>query len=477
MIPDPTTALPTRSQIEGPEWDGKDLLDAQERWLAEADAADAAFQRHRQNMVSPGGTDWEGQGNDAAVDRVDADIPVTRWQSEVRRESAGIAGRGYDDIRNARNKVFDAIAEAEAEEFAVGEDYSVKDTKLRDWTTAAARAVTATEHAEFVRWQVEQLVATDGLIHSQIEAKAVELAGIRFEGETDGAPENPASDRDGRIVLVDNETGVDDSRPVQDQVVERGAEPRNELPETGSWPPPGTPIEGGTPGGDYFPGGLGDPVEGTELPETPEPPAWVPSDVGAGPFGSWEPRNPGDALAKKAAQGGAWWTEDDYPQAARNMQHYFGTSGAILEQDVGQMLNDLPDFQQKVNGDMQNLGVEAISRAQSSGATGPLTFPVNTEWFGHGIASDQRDWYLALGNFDYNLAGQVTVYPPSQPGGQWSYALDADLNMRDRYNWDIGKATPIMGTPITDAQMARFHLIGYAQEFTMTGRTGVHSSG
>lgn len=115
------------------------------------------------------------------------------------------------------------------------------------------------------------------------------------------------------------------------------------------------------------------------------------------------------------------------------------------------------------------------------GATGPMTFPVNTAWQGMEASASstgpEYDWFLASGNFDYNLAGEVTVYPPAEPGGQWTYSLDSDVNIRDRYNWDIGKQTPIMGTPITDAQMARFHLIGYAQEFTMTGSTGIHRGG
>lgn len=87
--------------------------------------------------------------------------------------------------------------------------------------------------------------------------------------------------------------------------------------------------------------------------------------------------------------------------------------------------------------------------------------------------------FLASGNFDYNLTGQaqVTVNPPTEPGGQWTYSMDTDVNIRDRYNWDIGKQTQIMGTPITDAQLARLHLIGYAQEFTMVGSTGIHREG
>lgn len=57
----------------------------------------------------------------------------------------------------------------------------------------------------------------------------------------------------------------------------------------------------------------------------------------------------------------------------------------------------------------------------------PITYPVNTAWDGVTIPNDQRDWYLAVGSFDHNLNGEVTVYPPAQPGGQWTYALDADV--------------------------------------------------
>jgi hypothetical protein len=88
----------------------------------------------------------------------------------------------------------------------------------------------------------------------------------------------------------------------------------------------------------------------------------------------------------------------------------------------------------------------------------------------------EKDWYLATGNFDYNMSGQVTVFPPADGHG-WRYEMSTDVNMRDQYNWDIGKSTPIMGTNITDSQMARFHLIGYAQEFTMHGSKGIWRTG
>jgi hypothetical protein len=145
------------------------------------------------------------------------------------------------------------------------------------------------------------------------------------------------------------------------------------------------------------------------------------------------------------------------------------------------MLHDIPEFQGLVDRRTQQLAAEAISRAQLAGTTGPLTFPVNTIW--NGAAAHQsgdgpeRDWFYAMGSFDYNLTGQITVLPPTAEGHPWTYSYDGDVNVRDRYNWDLGKSTKIGGSTVTDAEMARFQRIGWAREFTMTGSTGIHRNG
>ena len=411
-------------------------------------------------MAAPGGTDWEGTAKEAAWNRVTVDSNFVGRQGDAGRAAADIAANGAADLRAAQRAALEAIADAEADGFKVAEDLSLTDTRRVDVLTMAARYTAAAEHAEYIRWNAEKLLATDTLIGDRLSAKASELTGISFDGETEG--------RDGSIQLVDND------KSTREEI----AEPRNPVPEPGTWPPPGTPVSGGTPGGEPYPGGLGPPVPGESLPERPKPPAWESKDIGAGgdaTFGKWEPRLPGDQLDKWGIDAARETMGLTWPNAARNMEHYFGVSGTPLEQNVGQMLAEIPVFQQTVDGAMQRLGAQAISQAQASGASGPITFPVNTAWDGVAIPSDQRDWYLALGNFDHNLTGEVTVYPPAAPGGQWTYALDADVNMRDRYNWDVAKATPIAGMPITDSQFARFHLIGWAKEFTMTGSTGVHS--
>lgn len=185
------SGVPSRSELEG--WDTSYLDDADIRWRAGAEASESGFEQHLRNVTAPGGTTWSGEAADAALDRAFLDLTVVRNQSDMQRQAASLALEGSADIQWARRQVLDAIAEAEDDGFRVGEDFSVTDTRKVELGTAAARATAATEHAEFIRWRAEQLVATDALVGQQLQAKAAELEGIRFEGEVS----------DGTIHLVD----------------------------------------------------------------------------------------------------------------------------------------------------------------------------------------------------------------------------------------------------------------------------------
>ncbi len=218
------TAVPSRSDVES--WDSSDLESAATRWRAAAGALESAFEQHRQNILTPGGTTWEGDAKDAALDRVTADTSVVRLQGDVHREAADIASRGSEDIQGARSRVLEAIAEAEQDDFSVGDDLSVTDNLAYDVETAAARATAATEHAEFIRWRAEQLVATDALAGQQLQAKASELEGIRFEGESNGNEPDPT------IRLVDNKTEDKDSQADSPERVEPGSPPEE---SAGTW--------------------------------------------------------------------------------------------------------------------------------------------------------------------------------------------------------------------------------------------------
>ncbi|WP_421876478.1 WXG100 family type VII secretion target [Mycolicibacterium wolinskyi] len=184
-VPTGAAGLPSRSEIEN--WDTDDLTNAAASWRASATESENVFEQHRQNIASPGGTTWEGNAKDAALDRVTADVAVVRTQSGVLREAAAIAENGSQDIQAAQRKAQEAIAHAEADGFSVGEDLTVTDTRRVDVFTMAARHTATTEHAEDIRWNAEQLAATDALVGERLAAKAVELDGIRFDGEGDGS--------------------------------------------------------------------------------------------------------------------------------------------------------------------------------------------------------------------------------------------------------------------------------------------------
>lgn len=187
--------MPTRSQVES--WSTSHLADAATNWREAATGSESTFDEHRQNITSPGGSTWEGDGKDAAIDRVTADCAVVGRQSGVLRQAADLAENGSYDIKAAKAKAEEAIAAAEDDGFSVGEDLTVTDTKRVDLLSMIARQTSASEHAEDIRWTAEQLVSTAALVGKRLQDKAVELTGIRFADEDDG--------RDGTIRLVDHQ--------------------------------------------------------------------------------------------------------------------------------------------------------------------------------------------------------------------------------------------------------------------------------
>lgn len=186
---------PTRSQIE--DWSTSHLTDAATNWRRAAAGSESAFDEHRQNIASPGGTTWEGDAKDAAIDRVTADCTVVGRQSGVLREAADLAENGSYDIKSARDKAVEAITAAEDDGFSVGEDLALTDTKRVDMLSMRARQTTANEYAEDIRWTAEQLVSTAALVGKRLQGKAVELTGISFDGDDNR--------RDGTIRLVDHQ--------------------------------------------------------------------------------------------------------------------------------------------------------------------------------------------------------------------------------------------------------------------------------
>lgn len=153
--------------------------------------------------MTPGGTDWEGDAKDAALNRATADISIVLRQGEVQGEAADIAENGGRDLQAAKREALEAITEAEQDGFRVGEDLSVTDGRRANPLTMADRQRAAAEHAEDIRWYAERLAQADAFTGERLHAKAAELEGIRFDDEDEGRNQPPGS-----VQLVDNKIEV-----------------------------------------------------------------------------------------------------------------------------------------------------------------------------------------------------------------------------------------------------------------------------
>lgn len=303
-------------------------------------------------------------------------------------------------------------------------------------------------------------------IHAEEQDRASEAApssapGAERERAGDSAPSPRGSDRepDGTELPVTAEAG-------------RGGSGEDE---------PVNP-DGAVDGPEPFPGiGLGPGVPGTSA-DSPAPPAWEPADSGSG---EWDSREPTDEdrenldLAEDMVLGGRFTGKG---AASDNLQHYLDNTGEDQAIDVDDMLEEVPAFSTAVEEQRSAIGQQAIAEAQQSGVAGPVTFPVNTDWEGgQASSSESEKYYYATGSFDYNQTGTVTAYPPSEPGGEWTYEVNTAVNLRDRYNWDTGKGVHIdipdwvPGYPdeinVSDTQMQGLHQSGLAREYNIVGES------
>lgn len=227
--------------------------------------------------------------------------------------------------------------------------------------------------------------------------------------------------------------------------------------------------------------GLGQPVPGTKAP-IPRPKPWVyPGDTEKEGSGTYKQRDSTimDHAVHEAATLGAGLLGNFWPDASHNLNHYLGNSGHPRDVDVDGMLQDVPGMKNRAHKDVEVQAREAVAAAKQSGGSEPVTYPFTTEWKHYYVdKSESENWFYATGGCHYATAGTVTVYPPSSPGGEWTYDYDYQTHMADRYNWDGQKSTRIGPLTITDKQLQELHKAGLAKEYDLRGESSVqHGSG
>jgi|GEM_PF-6899862 len=336
-------------------------------------------------------------------------------------------------------------------------------------TTQIAHATQAFEQMRAQMQTQAQPQAAQGQSAAQAEQPQQTDGGVLALGK-DVAQTPPHSG-----VLLDGHLPLGPVLPAAPDPAPGPIPPSSQYPGNNPTPEPGTsptdPFGNPTPTSPALPGlGLGAPVPGT-TPVYPAPPPWPAPD---------HPLNEGYDTQAPSPQNYAFAgvlfrcaqaVETIWPDAANNLIHFLGGSGTDQQLNVESMLND-PSFSGTVSQGREGLADLAIANAQAAGATGPLTFPVNSTWEDyHFDQQTDPNWFFATGDIRYSQQGFVTVYPPDSSNPNWHAIVSTQVSVCDYYNWDSGKSTqfPPGGIDISDASLSDLMKAGIAKEFIMYG--------
>ncbi len=220
-----TSAVPSLSQITA--WDVEHLGTAATSWSNTADLWEGAFDAVAQVFSGSRGIQWEGSGADSAQSRALSDSGKVRAAADGLRISSTIARHAAAELADLRRQVLNAVGEAHAQGFAVGEDLSVRDKLASSTLTEAAeRLALARAFSSEIQARAVELVNVDREHASQIVSAATSLGELVF---TESPTEDPQG---GTFQAVDFSESPEPSEPAAPQ-------PPRGLPPEGVQPPIG----------------------------------------------------------------------------------------------------------------------------------------------------------------------------------------------------------------------------------------------
>ena len=159
------------------------------------------------------------------------------------------------------------------------------------------------------------------------------------------------------------------------------------------------------------------------------------------------------------------------PQASRNLNHFLDGTGEPLRQDVDRLLREVSEFRSKVEVHQSAVIAAAVDHFERQGVKDPAVFVFRSAWMKFTCGEYRHlGWFLALGDWEYRLAGRVGILP-GEYGGPLTYVVVARVYLRDRYDWDCGPATIIGRFVLPNRIPARLLKSGMAREFTMYGES------
>ncbi|NDJ91979.1 hypothetical protein [Mycolicibacter kumamotonensis] len=199
--------LPTLHEVRSATFDH---LGAFADWCESVAAkAQSGFAEIAQQVRSPGGSEWEGAGADAAIHQADADVMKLRGWGWAHSDAAAVARRGQETLEVGQRLVSGAVDDAERDGFMVGGDYRVVNTRpVYTQEQLTQRQAQAEAYSSFIKHRVANLVASDATLTAQLKEATADFGKLRF----DESPRAPDRKRGG-VQLVDNRTFKDAPAP------------------------------------------------------------------------------------------------------------------------------------------------------------------------------------------------------------------------------------------------------------------------
>ena len=121
----------TRSRIEAFDQTANQLSQYASRWRAAGGALDQAADAYVAQIGNPTGTQWQGQAASTALDAAHTDRLAVTSAVMHTHDMADLAEQGSASLLGAREGALQAIADAEDDNFTVGEDLSVADNQYQ----------------------------------------------------------------------------------------------------------------------------------------------------------------------------------------------------------------------------------------------------------------------------------------------------------------------------------------------------------
>jgi hypothetical protein len=169
----------TRSRIEAFNQTAAVLSDSATQWRGQAKRLEQAADFYVNQVRAPNGTEWSGQTAVSYFDTAYADRLAVLPAVTHAHAMADVAERGGDRLLAARRAALAAIAEAEADDFSVGEDLSVTDKYV--WQSPAEQATrqaAAVGHRNYIAHHAALLHAENQRVAAQLNNGAAQMAGM-----------------------------------------------------------------------------------------------------------------------------------------------------------------------------------------------------------------------------------------------------------------------------------------------------------